>query len=663
MPSFSFFLTIIKRCTLFIVGLASLTFVAESHASGLDYSLVFSTYLGGNRWDHARDVATDSQDNIILVGGTAGNFPVTSGAYDTQYNDGVAKGPYAGQHTGCDAFVAKFSPTGTLLWCTYLGGENYDRAYAVEVDSQDNIVVSGRAGPDFPVTTGAFQEQYAGKFSGSKGFYGYQNAFVAKLSSDGTQLMWASYVGKGELCRGVDLDDQDNVFVSMSANTSDTWADPSWFATAFIGGYAPTLFGAQDVGLVKIKSDGSQVLWATWMGGSGKDNSNANIRLDREGFPYLTMVTESTDVAVTTNAFQATHGGGINDIYLAKFSRDGSQLLYGTYLGGDGGDVFETHPTAVSRTGDIFVTFGSSSSNLQLTPGAVNTGRSGTTDAVVAKFSPEFELLAMAMIGGNSGESFDGISVDARGRVFASGITSSSNFPSTTNAVQASSDGNQEATVVVFDNDLTQLRYSTHLGGGDYDLIRGSFMDAKGNIYGVGATVSTNFPTINAHDSTYGGSNDPRWGNGDAMLVKFVDDRLYIGDSDKDLLPDSWETNYFQVLDQDGLDDDDNDGNSNRLEFLQGTDPTDPASRLHCWLRDRGSNLWVGPGPMSDLVEYAAWWTHDLALPRDQWIRSGPPSIGPGATPSFAVPDLNQLPYDLSGRGTVFFGVTATPLF
>jgi len=333
-------------------GIAFLLFAIS--ASGVramdpDYGVEFSTYLGGNRWDHSRDIITDSQDNIIIVGGTAGNFPVTAGAYDTQYNDGVTKGPYAGQHSGCDAFVAKYTPSGTLLWCTYLGGPNYDRAYAVEVDIQDNIILSGRAGPDFPTTAGAFQEQYKGVFSGNKGFYGYQNAFASKISADGTALMWSSYVGEGELCRGIDVDSNDDVFVTISTNPTFTQADPGWFGTAFTGSYQPTPNGGEDIGLVKIKADGSQVLWATWIGGTGDELSNANIRVDRWDYPYVTFGTNSTDAPTTPGAYDQTFNGGPNDLFVVKLSKDGKDLLYGTYLGGDGNDYFETHPTALDR--------------------------------------------------------------------------------------------------------------------------------------------------------------------------------------------------------------------------------------------------------------------------------------------------------------------------
>jgi hypothetical protein len=89
-------------------------------------SLVFSTYIGGSRQDSIRDVATDREGNIYITGGTeSSDFPTTPGAYDTTFN---------GWH---NVFVTKFHPEGNLLWSTFLGGPNYDRAYAIEVDRLD----------------------------------------------------------------------------------------------------------------------------------------------------------------------------------------------------------------------------------------------------------------------------------------------------------------------------------------------------------------------------------------------------------------------------------------------------------------------------------------------------------------------------------------------
>lgn len=649
-----------------LMAVAIVVLPIRLQAGDPDYRLEFSTYLGGSRWDHARDVVTDSQDNIIMVGGTAGGFPVTSGAYDTQYNDGVNKGPYAGGHSGCDAFVAKFSPDGTLLWASYLGGPNYDRAYAVEVDSHDNIILSGRAGPDFPTTAGAFQQYTGADIEAAKGFYGIQNAFVAKLSADGKNLLWASYVGKGELCRGVDVDANDDVYVSFSTEQQVSPVEIDWFETAFSNAFMPSPPGAEqsgdgrlDAGVAKIKSDGSRVLWATWMGGSGRDQTNANVRVDREGCAYLTMVTDSTDLPTTVGAHSRSYFGGASDIHLSKFSADGSELLAATYLGTDGDELFETHPNGLDRDGDVFVGYTSVSTSFEATPSAYQSGIAGTHNMAVSKLSPTFQLSAQARIGGSSNDAIDGISVDAFGKVLVSGASQSTDFPVSGDAFQASLNADHDAVVAVFSNDLTRLHYATFLGGSDYDLFRGSYIDAKGCLYAAGASTSNDLPTLNATQASYGGSNDPRWGNGDAVLAVFKDANLFAGDSEPDFLPDDWEMANFGSLDETGEGDKDGDGNSNRLEFLQGTDPEDENSHLTAWLEDRRTLRFA---PTSDLVEYSALWAHDLAQNTANWNRLPLAASGDGGF-SFALPDVNAEPFNLSASRAVFFVVGARPAF
>jgi len=278
---------------------------------------------------------------------------------------------------------------------------------------------------------------------------------------------------------------------------------------------------------------------------------------------------------------------------------------------------------------------------------------------VVAKLTPDFQLSALAMFGGASSDSFDGIGVDARGRVFCSGTTQSTDFPVTANAFQSTHAGGNDAVALVLDNDLDTLLYSTFIGGSNYDLFRGSYIDAKGTLYGTGAAVSTIFPTVNADDSTYGGSNDPRWGNGDAILVKFTDANLYLGDSDQDLLPDSWEIANYGSLNQDAESDLDGDGNSARLELLHGTDPNDSHSKIYAHLIDPDTLQF---SPSSALVDYQIRWSYDLSTPVDQWsLLELSPSTS-AANGTFDLTGINNQ-FDLSVTGSVFFTVAAKPLF
>ena len=151
--------------------------------------------LGGNSFDAARGVCIDHAGNIIVVGGTSStDFPTTEGAYCRHL---TPAGPDVGRLGATDVFVAKFTPEGKLLWSTYLGGPNYDRAYSVDVDSHNRIFVSGRAGPGFPTTKGAFQPGYVDTFPKegdvTKAEYGRQNG-IRRL------LRFGRPAGLVELC-------------------------------------------------------------------------------------------------------------------------------------------------------------------------------------------------------------------------------------------------------------------------------------------------------------------------------------------------------------------------------------------------------------------------------------------------------------------------------
>ena len=144
-----------------------------------DYEFQFSTFLGGSSWEHARDVFVDAKGDVYVVGGTkSGDFPTTEGAFQRKHDK---SGKQVGSGGYCDAFACKFSADGKLIWSTLIGGPNYDRAYAVEVDESGCVYVSGRGGPGFPVTEGALQTTFQGT---DNGIYGMQNAFVVKLSRE-----------------------------------------------------------------------------------------------------------------------------------------------------------------------------------------------------------------------------------------------------------------------------------------------------------------------------------------------------------------------------------------------------------------------------------------------------------------------------------------------
>jgi hypothetical protein len=170
----------IANCAILGVLLVCLVFSgsasesASSEESESNYDLEFSTFLGGSGQDQIRDVGTDSQGNIYLVGGTdSPSFPTTPGVYQRIHNPGK---PDMNGTVPYDIFVTKLDPTGRVLWSTLVGGRNYDCAYAVDVDSQGYVYVAGRAGRGFPVTPGVFQTIFMGTVNANPRPYGEQEA-------------------------------------------------------------------------------------------------------------------------------------------------------------------------------------------------------------------------------------------------------------------------------------------------------------------------------------------------------------------------------------------------------------------------------------------------------------------------------------------------------
>ncbi|MBI3950387.1 MAG: SBBP repeat-containing protein [Acidobacteria bacterium] len=482
-------------------------------------TLAFSTYLGGSNEDTVRDVTTDREGNIYLTGGTgSSNFPTTPGAYDRMFNSGGNSLGSAGPH---DVFVVKLSPSGQLLWSTLLGGPNYDRAYAIEVDSQGSIYIAGRAGDGFPTTAGSAQPKFGGDVNPNS-LYGQQDGFVAKLSPDGSQVIWSTYLGGDDrsFIRDIDVDGSGNVYLVLTdVSRPNPHITPGAFQTQLQGGV--------DGVIAKMASSGSRLLWATYLGGSGYDVGTPSIRVDAQGYPYVLGFTNSSNLPTTLGAYDRTYNGG-GDFYLAKLLPDGSNLVYGTYLGGSQVEFSETHGFALDAQGDGYVAATTKSPDFPTSPGAFQRiyGGSGDAstggntnypgDAFVAKISADgSQLLASTFVGGRFGEGTEGVAVDTQGNVYLSGATYSDNFPVTTGAFKASNSGSSDFFAVKLSANLSQLLYATYLGGSDDDYARTAHADSRGNFYVAGHTTSNNWPTRNALQAC-------RHGNWDGALAKFT---------------------------------------------------------------------------------------------------------------------------------------------
>ena len=479
---------------------ATLLLVAQSPSQTT--ILNFSTYLGGGGEDTIRDLTTDAAGNIYVVGGTGSpGFPVTLGP-------GFNASGCSTLGTGgpLDVFVTKFSPSGQIVWSRLLGGPCYDRAYAVELDGAGNIYVAGRAGDGFPTTAGALQPAFGGD-TVPVSLYGRQDGFITKLDSSGS-VLWSTYFGAADMAiiRDIAVDPAGNVYPVLQGATTS-------LPHVTAGAFRTTLLGGQDMVVAKLTTHG-QLVWGTYYGGSGLDGVGASIRVDSSGHPVVLGVTTSNDLLIR-NAYQGKNAGG-NDFALAKFTPDGSALVFGTYLGGSGDEGVETHHLALGRGDTIYLTGIVRSGDFPTTPDAYQRSAGGGIDVGLASFSPNGELLASSFFGGAGTDGVQGVDVDAAGNVVYFGATTTSTF-NTEGAYQTSLNGSAaDAYVVKLSPDLSQSLYVTYFGGRAADQGRAGAVARAGTVIFGGQTASGDYPVKDAHDASYGG------GGSDAIVTSLT---------------------------------------------------------------------------------------------------------------------------------------------
>jgi hypothetical protein len=244
------------------------------------------------------------------------------------------------------------------------------------------------------------------------------------------------------------------------------------------------------------------VAWASFLGGSGEEGNTNSIMVDASGV-YVAMYTLSPD-APTPGGFDHTLSGH-SDIYLAKLSLNGSQLIYGTYIGGSGREDTETHQLGIDAQGNAYVAVPSSSSDFPTSTGSYQPRfGGGAHDVLVAKIGSTGRLAAATYVGGSGNDWAEGVDVDASGNLYFTGATDSPNFPTTGGQTAG---GSTDMIAVALSSDLAQLKFSRRLGGSGNE--RGRTVAANGSVFFVGGqTDSPNWPVKLAVQPSLAGDLD-----------------------------------------------------------------------------------------------------------------------------------------------------------
>jgi len=473
--------------------------------------LQYSTFLDGSGGELIRDIVHDAEGNIYVTGGTySTNFPTTPGAYQTTLNPGVTPpGTNDGSFQDMDVFITKFDSDGNILWSTLLGGPQYDRAYGIELDAEGNVYVGGRAGPAFPVTSGAIQEDFIFDTIQPTNGYGDQDAFIAKLSADGSTLLWATYVGSPapSLMRDFRVDAVNGV-VHCGVNRV-----AGSFAHITTGALQSTFADDNDAAYLKLDADDGSLLYGTLLGGNG-DDYRPSLVTDDAGGVYFMLQSDSTNLPTPAVGFEQGPNGGA-DFVIYHFDMNNT-VVSATHYGGSGDEFTETHSIARDASGNIFLGGGTSSTNLPATAGSAQPTKANLNDSFLAKLSADLStVIASTYTGGSDGDGGEGVHVAPDGTVYLAGPTKSVDWPTTTNALLPNfPGGGRNGVLTRYTNDLSTVLYNSYVGGSDDDDARIAYVTDDGDLYVGGIARSNNFPTLNATDTTQTGAFS-------AFLMKF----------------------------------------------------------------------------------------------------------------------------------------------
>lgn len=276
-------------------------FVTRLNSAGS--ALSYSTFLGGTGDDRALALDIDNAGYVYATGYTySTDFPTTAGAYDVTHDQKK------------DAYVAKLNPGGSaLVYSTLLGGNGTDQGYCIAVDGSGNAFVAGlTASSTFPTTAGAYDTTY----NGAGWILAWGDAYVTKLNSSGSALVYSTYLGGSgdEVALGIDLDSSGNACLAGSTLSSGFPATAEAYDTTYNGG---GWFGG-DVFFTRMNSDGTGLAYSTFLGGSTEDAA-IGLYVDTSDNAYLTGTTISSDFPTSPGAYDQTYGQGY-DTFVARFT-------------------------------------------------------------------------------------------------------------------------------------------------------------------------------------------------------------------------------------------------------------------------------------------------------------------------------------------------------
>ena len=540
----------------------------------IDPTLIFSTYTGSTADNWGTTATYDIYGNTYSSGVVfAVGYPTQLGALDSTFNGNA------------DVGIFKLNSDGdTRIYATYLGGAYADMPHSMFVNEFQELVIMGTTGSsNFPTTRNAYDTTFNGgtqiSYLGLNGYtatINYFNGvdiFVSRLSADGTQLAASTYIGGtgndglnykrsfsnnnyniifagndslycnyGDGARGeLITDDLNNIYVGTCTFSNNFPVTP--------GCFQPNYGGRQDGVVFKLDYNLSNLLWSSYIGGSG-DDAVFSIDTDKDYNLLVAGGTNSPNFVVTPNAYQTTYKGGGADCFISKISYHGTQLMSSTLYGSDSTD--QAYFVRVAKNDDVYI-FGQTRAygSTMIYNANYNTPNSGQ---LLARFKPNLDSLEWSTVFGTGigrpnisptafavdicnkvycagwGRDFCGYNIN--GQVINWNTYGTAGMQTSLHAIQETTDG-QDFYIMAMKDDASALEYATffgelHLtaadGGGDHVDGGTSRFDKKGTLYQsvcASCNATQNFPTTSGAWDTVNRSGNC---NNGIFKMNIVDD-------------------------------------------------------------------------------------------------------------------------------------------
>ncbi len=487
----------------------------ENNDLVIDPTLVFSSYTGSQSDNWGYTATYDNQGNMY-VGGYVNSEPgdlytLTPGAFQLNWGGGTGLASNGTQNQGhgigyaCDMGITKFSADGTtVIYSTYLGGDDNDTPNSLVVDAQGNLIIYGVTfSTDYPISANAYDNSLNGE----------ADIVITKFNSAGTALIGSTFVG-GSLTDGINYDGKEFSSGKLKVNYGDQnrgeinidaaqniYVVSCTRSTNFpvsTGSLQTAFGGTQDGCAFKLNSDCSQLIWCTFLGGNN-DDACYSLDIGPNGSIYVAGGTMSTNFPTTTGSLHTTYLGGLSDGFVARIDASGAQLLSSSYIGTAADD--QVYFVKLDASNDVYF-MGQTTGVYPVFNATYSNPNSGQ---FIAKVNPPLNSVIYSTVFGN-GNGQPNISptaflVDTCENVYVAGWTNGSNsfnsnnccakftnpglnMPLTADAIQNHTDGTDFYFFVLKKNATAQL-YGSYFGGNGIEHVDGgtSRFDRRGVMY------------------------------------------------------------------------------------------------------------------------------------------------------------------------------------